>query len=90
MGLGGKAHLCATTAQPDATIGPFSTAAILRLVLVDETCDQTFDSTGGHARITGSNPYDVDIVDAGFFCEAPEGTTRAPGINGNLTTTVTI
>ncbi len=88
--LGGKADGCATVTQPDATIGPFSTAVIVRIVLTDGTCGQTFDSAGGHARITGSNPYDVDIVDAGFFCEAPEGTTRVPGINGNLSITLTV
>lgn len=90
MDLGSKADGCATITQPDATIGPFSTAVIVRIVLTDATCGQTFDSAGGHARITGSNPYDVDIVDAGFFCEAPEGSTRVPGINGNLSITLTV
>ena len=88
--LGGKAPGCATVAPPDATIGPFPTGVIVRIILADMTCGQTFDSAGGHARITGSNPYDVDIVDAGFFCEAPEGTTRVPGINGNLSITLTV
>lgn len=88
--LGGKARGCATVTQPDATIGPFPTAVIVRIILSDLTCGQTFDSAGGHARITGSNPHDVDIVDAGFFCEAGEGTIRVPGINGNLSITLTI
>lgn len=88
--LGSKAAGCATVSRPDGTIGPFPTAVIVRIVLTDETCGQTFDSAGGHARVAGSNPYDVDIVDAGFFCEAPEGTTRVPGINGNLSTTLTV
>lgn len=89
--LGGKDYGCTTTGESDAVIGPFPTAVILNLVLVDNTCDATFDSTGGHATVTGSNPYDVDITDAGGFCEAPEGTTRPPGpFGGNLSTTLTI
>ncbi len=91
VAIGGKAPGCTTTGEADATIGPFPTAVIIRLVLVDETCGETFDSTGGHALVSGSNPYDVDITDAGGFCEAPEGTTRPPGpLGGNLSTTLTI
>ncbi len=88
--VGGKPGGCFTTPQADASIGPFDTAVIFRIVLVDNTCGDTFDSTGGHARVTGTNPADVDISDSGGFCEAPEGTTRPPGVNGNLSTTVTI
>jgi hypothetical protein len=90
--LGGKDYGCvAPIPQVDATIGPFPTAVIVRLVLVDNTCDQTYDSTGGHALVTGSNPYDVEITDAGAFCEAPEGTVRPPGpAGGNLSTTLTV
>ena len=90
--LGEKDYGCvAPIPQADATIGPFPTAVIVRLVLVDNTCGQTFDSTGGHALVTGANPTDVDITDAGFLCEAPEGTTRPPGpFGGNLSTTVTV
>lgn len=89
--LGGKASGCTAIAQPDATVGPFDTAAIFQLFLTDNTCGQTFGSDGGHAAVSGSNPYDVDIADAGGFCEAPEGTTRTPGpAGGNLSTTITI
>jgi hypothetical protein len=91
--LASKPYGCSTLSQPDATIGPFDTAVILRLFLGDHTCNQTFYSDGNHALVSGSNPYDVDIMDAGGFCEAPEGTPRSPadfGGLGNLSTTVTI
>ena len=90
VALGSKPAGCTTVPQADTTIGPFPTAVIFTIVLVDNTCHQTFDSTGNHARVTGSNPADVDISDAGGFCEAPEGTPRPPGVNGNLSTTVSI
>ncbi len=79
--------------QPDATIGPFPTAVIFRIVLVDDTCSATFDSTGNHTRVTGTNPAVVDIFDAGGACEAATSprtpANRAAG-TGDFTTTVTI
>ena len=80
----------AFVAEPGAVIGPFPTATIFTVVLVDNTCMQTFDSTSGHALVTGTNPADVEITDAGPSCEFPEGTTRPPTPIGNLSTTVTI
>jgi hypothetical protein len=91
--LASKPTGCSTAAQPNATVGPFETAVILRIFLTDNTCNQTYYSNGNHALVTGSGPYDVDIMDAGGYCEAPEGTPRSPadfGGVGNLTTTVTI
>jgi hypothetical protein len=83
-----KPYGCSTVSEPGTTIGPFPTAMIFRVVLVDNSCGQTFDSTGGHALVTGSNPADVQITDAGFYCEA--GPTRPPAPTGNLSTLVTI
>lgn len=91
--VGSKPPGCSTISQPDATIGPFETAVIVRLFLTDNTCSQTYYSDGNHALTSGSNPYEVDIMDAGGFCEAPEGTPRSPadfGGLGNLSTTLTI
>lgn len=94
--LGSKPGGCASRGpQDNATIGPFPTAVIFRIVLVDITCDVTFDSTGDHARVTGTNPAIVDIFDAWGTgaCEAKTSprtpTERAAG-TGDLTTTVTI
>ena len=88
--IGSKEYGCTTVPQGDVTIGPFPTDVILEIVLVDETCGQSLESTGGHAVVTGSNPYDVDISDAGFFCQAPEGTPVPPFTVGNLSTTLTV
>lgn len=88
--LGSKPYGCTAVPQADATIGPHETSVEFVLILNDDTCGHSFDSTGGHALVTGDNPYEVDISDAGFYCEAPAGTTRPPGSSGNLSTTVTI
>lgn len=92
--LGSKPAGCASTGpQPDATIGPFPTAVIFRIVLVDNTCIATYDSTGNHARVTGTNPAVVDIFDAGGLCEAatsPRTPADRPAGTGDFTTTVTI
>lgn len=89
--IGAKPSGCTLNPQADTTIGPFSEAVIFDLVLIDNSCGATFDSGGGHALVSGSNPFDVDITDAGGFCEAPAGTTRPPGpFGGNLSTTLTI
>jgi hypothetical protein len=90
--VGGKAPGCATEAEPDTTIGPFPTAVILRLYLVDNTCgdDPKYYSDGDHARVTPDvDGYTVDIADAGGSCEAIDS-PRPPGINGNLHTEVVI
>ena len=85
-----KPYGCETIPEPDTVIGPYPTAVIFDVVLVDNTCSATFDSSGNHARVTGTNPADVEISDAGFYCEGPEGTPRPPGTTGNLSTTVAV
>ncbi len=72
--LGTKAYGCTTTpvVDPDVTVGPFPTAVILRVYLQDDTCSSTvYYSDGDHARVTptGAHRYQVDIADAGGFCE---------------------
>ncbi len=89
--LGEKPYGCTSAPQDDVTIGPFLSDVSIRIVLVDFSCNaRSYDSTGDHAAVTGSNPYDVDITDAGTFCES-EGEARPPGpLGGNLSTTLTI
>jgi hypothetical protein len=72
--LGTKAYGCTTTpvVDPDVTVGPFPTAVVLRVYLQDDTCSSTvYYSDGDHAHVTptGAHRYQVDIADAGGFCE---------------------
>jgi hypothetical protein len=89
---------CINALLPGATIGPFRTATLLRIFLRDvghpptgRNCDYTFYSDGSHARVTGLNPYIVDISDS-FFCQRPPTVPAIPGGVGlgNLNVTVTI
>ena len=75
---------------PDVTVGSVSQASRLRIVLVDNTCHQTYYCDGGHGSVVGSNPYQLDLADAGGFCERPGGTVNLQPGKGNLTATVTI
>ena len=70
--LGGKSYGCFTETEADTTVGPFATAVVLRVFLTDHTCaNTTYYSDGDHAITTPSSPtsWDVDIADAGGFCE---------------------
>jgi hypothetical protein len=70
--LGSKVYGCFTTTQADVTVGPFATATILRVYLTDEFCGPTtYYSDGDHAIVTptGVSSWQVDIADAGGFCE---------------------
>lgn len=70
--LGGKAGGCFDETEADTTVGPFATAVILRVFLTDHTCaDTTYYSDGDHAIVTptGASSWQVDIADAGGFCE---------------------
>jgi hypothetical protein len=88
---------CANAALPGATIGPFQRAALLRIFLTDSgippgiNCNYTFYSDGSHARVTGSNPYTVDIRDSAF-CQVPPNVPLVPaGVGlGNVSVTVTV
>jgi hypothetical protein len=88
---------CFNANLPGATIGPFGTATLLRIFLRDVgippglNCDYTFFSDGSHARVTGTNPYIVDIRDS-VFCQVPPTVPLVPGGVGlgNLNVTVTI
>jgi hypothetical protein len=87
---------CFNAALPGATIGPFPTAVLLRIFLKDTgvpatTCNYTFYSDGLHARVTGTNPYAVDISDSGV-CQVPPTVPRVPaGVGlGNFSVMVTI
>jgi hypothetical protein len=71
----------------NVTLGPFSTAELIRVFLTDETCSDTFYSDGDHGTVHGSNPFTIEIADAGGECEAPEGVARE---GANLVTTLTI
>jgi hypothetical protein len=87
---------CFNAALPGATIGPFPTAVLLRMFLRDTgtpsvSCNYTFYSDGSHARVTGTNPYAVDIRDS-VFCQVPPSVPLVPPGpgGGNLNVTVTI
>ena len=72
--LGTKAYGCTDTpvVDPDVTVGPFPTAVVLRVYLQDDTCSSSvYYSDGDHAHVTptGVRKYQVDIADAGGFCE---------------------
>jgi hypothetical protein len=60
--------------------------------LRDNSCGATFTQESGHALVTGTNPYQIAITDAGGFCEATSPTTSHPPTNGvgNLNVTETI
>ena len=62
---------CFTTTVPDDMTGEFETATVLRVFLTDLTCDATYHSDGNHARTVqlSSTEWQVDIADAGGFCE---------------------
>ncbi len=89
---------CVNGALPGATIGPFSTATLLRIFLTDTgdpaipvSCNYTFYSDGPHALVTGTNPWIVDIRDS-FFCQKAPTVAFAPtGVGlGNINVTVTV
>jgi hypothetical protein len=89
---------CVNALLPGATIGPFKTATLLRIFLTDVgvpssgiNCNFTFYSDGSHARVTGTNPYIVDIRDS-VFCQVPPSVPLVPaGVGlGNLNVTVTV
>ena len=72
VALGGKGFGCITFTDPDVTVGPFATTVVLRVFLTDELCGgTTYFSDGDHAVTTQSSPttWEVDIADAGGFCE---------------------
>jgi len=59
--------------------------------LRDNTCQSTFTQSSAHALVTGSNPTQIAITDAGGFCEATSPSTPRPPTNGgNLNVTETI
>jgi hypothetical protein len=85
---------CGGMAAAGATIGPFPTAVLLRTWLDDVSCGSSTDwvyySDGGHALVTGSGPWTVDIMDS-YFCTSTSSQTRTPPGpgQGNLSMTVT-
>jgi hypothetical protein len=63
---------CGTGTGPDVTIGPFATAATLRVFLTDNHCSFTYYSDGtpvDHVIVSGTNPYSLRFADSGGFCE---------------------
>jgi hypothetical protein len=82
---------CNFTPFSGGTIGPFSTATLLRIYLTDNSFGDTFYSDGNHAMVWTTNPYLVDILDSGAG-SATGSTPRYPQYPGdaNLEVTVTI
>ena len=64
----------------------------VQVYLRDNTCSATFTQNSGHALVTGTNPYQIAITDAGGFCEATSPSASRPPTNGigNLNVTETI
>lgn len=90
--LGGKAYGCTTQTGADVTVGPFATAVILHVFLTDLTCGSTrYDSGGDHAHVTptSASSWQVDIADAGGFCERQSTPAVFTG-PGNLSVEVVI
>ncbi len=82
---------CREVAASNATIGPFEADETLTFYLTDNTCGLTFHSNGGeHAEVTGANPFEVQLWDAGGFCEYKPGVEDPDVPPGNLEATVTI
>ena len=73
VALGGKSFGCfPPMTESDTTVGPFATTVVLRVFLTDELCQSTtYYSDGDHAVTVQTSPtrWDVDIADAGGFCE---------------------
>jgi hypothetical protein len=73
-----------------AVIGPFPTAALLRIWLTDFHAPVfTFYSDGNHATVVGSNPRLVSIRDS-LFGTVTTGPLISPPGDGNLNVVVTI
>ena len=91
VALGSKAFGCFDVTDPDATVGPFATAVVLRVSLEDVTCGATYFSDGNHAHVAQLTPtsYLVDIADAGGFCERKDIPAEFTG-PGNLRVEVVI
>ena len=87
--LGGKAGGCFDTTNPDASVTYLSTQTI-RVYLRDVSCGFMYFEGDNHSVVTGTNPADIKISDAGGFCESPPGDARPPGALGNLNVTRTI
>ena len=90
--LGSKVYGCFAQTDPDVTVGPFATAVVLRVYLTDEFCGPTtYYSDGDHARVTPLSPssWQVDIADAGGFCERQNTPVVFTG-PGNLSVLVVI
>jgi len=87
---------CGNTSSPRSargtTIGPFPTAMLLRIVLIDDTAPSyTFYSDGSHALVSGSNPWTIDITDSDFGASPPSVSRPPPGRGqGNLSVTLTM
>lgn len=75
-------NYCGTTQLPSLTIQVLSSQT-LRVYLRDNTCGYTFLEDGDHGWVTGTNPAEIRINDAGGWCEAPPGVSREFG-DGNL------
>ncbi len=91
LALPGKTGGCFTVTQPDFTTGTFETATVLTVFLTDDTCGATYESDGDHANVTqlSATSWQVDIADAGGFCERETIPVEFTG-PGNLSVTVVI
>ena|SRR5689334_15733904 len=86
-----KPYGCFSQTFSDVTIlAPIGST--VQVYLKDNTCNATFTQDSQHALVTGTNPTQIAITDAGGFCEAPSPTTPRPPTNGvgNLNVTETI
>lgn len=88
---------CGPVPLNGATIGPFPTAVLLRIFLIDNYCgggpDWIYFSDGNHGLVTpvSSGTFVVDMTDS-FLCQLPNSDPRVPSGpgHGDLTLTVVI
>lgn len=85
---------CASTTYADAAVR-VPVAATVKVYLRDNSCTaaDVFTQDGGHGLVTGTNPAQIAITDAGGFCQALSNGGSRPPVNGignlNVTRTVT-
>jgi hypothetical protein len=81
----------AFVSYPDVTVF-VPAGSTTEVFLRDNTCHATFTQNSAHAVVTGTNPTQIAIADAGGFCESTSPSDPRPptGGIGNLNVTETV
>jgi hypothetical protein len=81
---------CGTTLPISTTIGPFAEDTLLTFTLTDNSCGVSYTQDSNHGSWSAtSTGYQVDIADAGTYCEGLGERIPAPG-TGHLSLTVDV